>query len=165
MSDYHVRVGYPLTDDALSQPAPRPLHLRKVRSLLHTTAEYTTDLRGAGAGSTFSSSRKTSVFNQLQRLRFNPCLFQQSRQLAVMAGFYDSIKTASGVYKYYADGEWKESTSGKTVSIIDPTTREVAYKVQGTGSTAMLTHWKLSLCLGGMVGRTQSLATEANHHL
>lgn len=47
-----------------------------------------------------------------------------------MAGFYDCIKTPAGVYKFYADGEWKESTSGKTVSIIDPTTREVAYKVQ-----------------------------------
>jgi glyceraldehyde-3-phosphate dehydrogenase (NADP+) len=35
------------------------------------------------------------------------------------------------VYKYYADGEWKKSTSGKSVSIINPTTRKPQYKVQG----------------------------------
>lgn len=35
------------------------------------------------------------------------------------------------VYKYYADGEWKKSSSGKSVSIINPTTRKPQYKVQG----------------------------------
>ncbi|CAL9188603.1 unnamed protein product [Musa hybrid cultivar] len=34
------------------------------------------------------------------------------------------------VYKYYADGEWKKSASGKSVSIINPTTRTPQYKVQ-----------------------------------
>ncbi|CAI8611403.1 unnamed protein product [Vicia faba] len=34
------------------------------------------------------------------------------------------------VYKYYADGEWKKSTSGKSVAIINPTTRKPQYKVQ-----------------------------------
>ncbi|KAL2502492.1 NADP-dependent glyceraldehyde-3-phosphate dehydrogenase [Forsythia ovata] len=34
------------------------------------------------------------------------------------------------VFKYYADGEWKKSSSGKSVSIINPTTRKVQYKVQ-----------------------------------
>ncbi|PQM42055.1 NADP-dependent glyceraldehyde-3-phosphate dehydrogenase [Prunus yedoensis var. nudiflora] len=33
-------------------------------------------------------------------------------------------------YKYYADGEWKKSSSGKLVPIINPTTRKVHYKVQ-----------------------------------
>lgn len=37
------------------------------------------------------------------------------------------------VYKYYADGEWKKSASGKSVSIINPTTRTPQYKVQGDG--------------------------------
>lgn len=36
------------------------------------------------------------------------------------------------VYKYYADGVWKKSASGKSVSIINPTTRKTQYKVQGT---------------------------------
>ncbi|PPD75695.1 hypothetical protein GOBAR_DD27383 [Gossypium barbadense] len=36
------------------------------------------------------------------------------------------------VYKYYADGEWKKSSSGKTVAIINPSTRKTQYKVQGT---------------------------------
>lgn len=35
------------------------------------------------------------------------------------------------VYKYYADGEWKKSASGKSVAIINPTTRKTQYKVQG----------------------------------
>ncbi|KAL0285574.1 UNVERIFIED_CONTAM: NADP-dependent glyceraldehyde-3-phosphate dehydrogenase [Sesamum calycinum] len=34
------------------------------------------------------------------------------------------------VFKYYADGEWKKSSSGKAVSIINPTTRKTQYKVQ-----------------------------------
>jgi len=35
------------------------------------------------------------------------------------------------VYKYYADGEWKKCSSGKTVAIVNPTTRKTQYKVQG----------------------------------
>lgn len=38
------------------------------------------------------------------------------------------------VYKYYADGEWKKSSSGKSVSIINPSTRKTQYKVQGLSS-------------------------------
>ncbi|KAL6499661.1 hypothetical protein OROGR_027571 [Orobanche gracilis] len=34
------------------------------------------------------------------------------------------------VYKYYSDGEWTKSSSGKSVSIINPTTRKTQYKVQ-----------------------------------
>ncbi|CAM8966384.1 unnamed protein product [Rhodiola kirilowii] len=34
------------------------------------------------------------------------------------------------VYKYYSEGEWKKSSSGKTVSIVNPTTRKTQYKVQ-----------------------------------
>lgn len=36
------------------------------------------------------------------------------------------------VYKYYSDGEWKTSSSGKSVAIINPATRKTQYKVQGT---------------------------------
>lgn len=49
-----------------------------------------------------------------------------------MAGngvFADIIE--SEVFKYYADGEWKTSSSGKSVSIINPTSRKTQYKVQG----------------------------------
>ncbi|CAD5319370.1 unnamed protein product [Arabidopsis thaliana] len=34
------------------------------------------------------------------------------------------------VYKYYADGEWKTSSSGKSVAIMNPATRKTQYKVQ-----------------------------------
>lgn len=36
------------------------------------------------------------------------------------------------VFKYYSEGEWKKSASGKSVSIINPTTRKTQYKVQGS---------------------------------
>ena len=35
------------------------------------------------------------------------------------------------VYKYYFDGEWKKSSSGKSVNIVNPTARKTQYKVQG----------------------------------
>lgn len=34
------------------------------------------------------------------------------------------------VYKYYADGEWRVSASGKSVTITNPATRQPQYKVQ-----------------------------------
>lgn len=46
-------------------------------------------------------------------------------------GLFAEILDGEHVYKYYADGEWKKSTSGKTVAIINPTTRMTQYKVQG----------------------------------
>lgn len=52
---------------------------------------------------------------------------------AVMAGtdVFTEIVDGEQVYKYYADGEWKKSASGKAVSIVNPTTRQTQYKVQG----------------------------------
>nr|CAD1825668.1 unnamed protein product [Ananas comosus var. bracteatus] len=44
-------------------------------------------------------------------------------------GAFDEIVDGE-VFKYYADGEWRKSNSGKSVSIINPTTRKVQYKVQ-----------------------------------
>ncbi|KAE8732561.1 NADP-dependent glyceraldehyde-3-phosphate dehydrogenase [Hibiscus syriacus] len=35
-----------------------------------------------------------------------------------------------GVFKYYSYGEWKKSSSGKSVAIINPTTRQPHFKVQ-----------------------------------
>ncbi|KAG0449475.1 hypothetical protein HPP92_027289 [Vanilla planifolia] len=34
------------------------------------------------------------------------------------------------VYKYYSEGEWRKSSSGKSVSIVNPTTRKTEYRVQ-----------------------------------
>ena len=48
-----------------------------------------------------------------------------------MSGFYSDIKASSGVYKFYVNGEWKESTSGKSVSILNPTSNQAVYQVQG----------------------------------
>lgn len=41
------------------------------------------------------------------------------------------------IYKYYADGEWRKSGSGKSVAIVNPTTRQTQYRVQGA-TPAML---------------------------
>lgn len=45
--------------------------------------------------------------------------------------FYSEIIAPSGAYKAYINGEWRESTSGKTVAINNPTTEGVAFQVQG----------------------------------
>ena len=50
-----------------------------------------------------------------------------------MTGFYSEIvSSSSGAYKAFIDGEWRESTSGKTVAISNPTTEAVAFTVQGS---------------------------------
>jgi hypothetical protein len=45
--------------------------------------------------------------------------------------FYSVIRAESGVYKYYCNGQWLESTSGKSVPVINPSTQEKDYAVQG----------------------------------
>uniref|UniRef100_A0A061R8T4 NADP-dependent glyceraldehyde-3-phosphate dehydrogenase n=3 Tax=Tetraselmis sp. GSL018 TaxID=582737 RepID=A0A061R8T4_9CHLO len=45
-------------------------------------------------------------------------------------GFYnDCVDSSSGVFKYY-DGEWKVSSSGNTVKILNPSTNSAQYNVQ-----------------------------------
>ncbi|KAJ7535063.1 hypothetical protein O6H91_12G017100 [Diphasiastrum complanatum] len=44
-------------------------------------------------------------------------------------GLFEEIKEED-VFKYYADGEWKKSSSGKSVNILNPATRQIQYKVQ-----------------------------------
>lgn len=46
-------------------------------------------------------------------------------------GVFAEILDEDSVYKYYSDGEWKKCSSGKSVAIINPTTRKTQYKVQG----------------------------------
>ena len=38
---------------------------------------------------------------------------------------------APGTYKFYCEGSWRESTSGKTVKILNPCTNAPAFSVQG----------------------------------
>ncbi|KAE8722732.1 NADP-dependent glyceraldehyde-3-phosphate dehydrogenase [Hibiscus syriacus] len=63
-----------------------------------------------------------------------PHLSPQSASLVSLlpaVGVSKSKKTdvlEGGVYKYYADGEWKQSSSGKSVAIINPITRKTQYK-------------------------------------
>ena len=47
------------------------------------------------------------------------------------AGFYNDIVASSGAFKFFLDGRWQESASGKTVPVINPCTREPQYYVQG----------------------------------
>lgn len=56
-------------------------------------------------------------------------------ELSWMAGSGVFAEILEGdVFKYYSDGEWRKSSSGKFVPIINPTTRKTQYKVQGTHS-------------------------------
>lgn len=50
------------------------------------------------------------------------------------SGVFAEIKDGDGVFRYYSDGEWKASASGKSVPIINPTTRSTHFHVQGTAS-------------------------------
>lgn len=48
------------------------------------------------------------------------------------AAFYAPIRAAgSGAFKYFVDGEWRESASGKTVPVLNPSTQAQEYAVQG----------------------------------
>ncbi len=54
-----------------------------------------------------------------------------SRIGTMTTDFYSDILASSGSYKFYLNGEWKESASGKTVAILNPATNQTAYTVQG----------------------------------
>lgn len=45
--------------------------------------------------------------------------------------FYGPILAASGAYKFFVGGQWRESLSEKVVSISNPTTLKTAFTVQG----------------------------------
>lgn len=61
----------------------------------------------------------------------------QMTDVTEQAGFYEELQTSSGVYKYYVNGVWKESVSGKTVGINNPSTEEKVFQVQGGGWDGM----------------------------
>lgn len=44
--------------------------------------------------------------------------------------FYDEIKATSGAYKFYVNGVWKESASGKTQTVLNPSDNQVVYHTQ-----------------------------------
>lgn len=44
--------------------------------------------------------------------------------------FYKEIRAASGAFKFHCDGKWLESSSGKTVGVVNPCTRQKEYEVQ-----------------------------------
>ena len=43
---------------------------------------------------------------------------------------FQEVAGAKGAFKFYIDGQWKESESGDTVSVLNPQTNEEAFKVQ-----------------------------------
>ena len=61
--------------------------------------------------------------------------FPISRSLATasaaMSGFYDEIKASEGVFKAYVNGAWFETTSKRGQKILNPSTNETAFTVQG----------------------------------
>lgn len=59
--------------------------------------------------------------------------YNQARWMSAMTNdaFYQPCLGASGVYNILVNGEWKASSSGKSVPVINPCTRDVEYRVQG----------------------------------
>ena len=51
--------------------------------------------------------------------------------IMTVSDFYSPCIAPSGAFKYFLDGQWLESSSGKTVKIMNPTTNAPAYEVQG----------------------------------
>jgi hypothetical protein len=64
-----------------------------------------------------------------------------------MTDFYKDIVASSGAYKYYVNGEWKESTSGKTVPILNPSTNQAVYQVQGETAALITRSCQLRICI------------------
>ena len=56
-----------------------------------------------------------------------------------MTGFYDEILAKNGVYKYYGNGEWKETSSGRTVGVTNPSTLKKDFQVQGARLSRVFT--------------------------
>lgn len=54
----------------------------------------------------------------------------QLRSYATMTEFYSDIKAQSGAYKYFCNGQWLESSSGKTVAVVNPSTLQKDFQVQ-----------------------------------
>lgn len=44
---------------------------------------------------------------------------------------FEEIVDENGVYKFFYDGAWRKSSSGKSVTIVNPTTRKPHFRVQG----------------------------------
>lgn len=44
---------------------------------------------------------------------------------------FEEIIDENGAYKFFYDGAWRKSSSGKSVPIINPTTRKPHFRVQG----------------------------------
>ena len=52
--------------------------------------------------------------------------------------FYDDIKAPGGAFKFYVNGEWKESSSGKTQAILNPSDNQPVFQVQGVFRAGLL---------------------------
>ncbi|EFN50637.1 hypothetical protein CHLNCDRAFT_37743, partial [Chlorella variabilis] len=50
--------------------------------------------------------------------------------MTVSSDFYEAVRDGGSAYKFYLDGEWKTSTSGKHVKIINPSTNAPCFSVQ-----------------------------------
>lgn len=53
-----------------------------------------------------------------------------SRSFSTMGEFYSDIRAQSGAYKYFCNGQWLESSSGKTVPVVNPSTLRKEFEVQ-----------------------------------
>ncbi|XP_066313455.1 NADP-dependent glyceraldehyde-3-phosphate dehydrogenase-like [Miscanthus floridulus] len=65
------------------------------------------------------------IEDDLQRDRIHTEQVLPPEQLAYMQILDDEV------YRYYADGDWRSSTSSNSITIVNPTTRKTQYRVQG----------------------------------
>lgn len=58
-----------------------------------------------------------------------------------MADFYSEAIGADGAYKFYVNGEWRTSSSGKILSVSNPSTNTEAFRVQGAARSGWVGSW------------------------
>jgi hypothetical protein len=56
---------------------------------------------------------------------------EEEEEHAGSMAFFKDLYATNGAFKFYVNGEWKESDSGKTVDIINPFTLQKEFKIQG----------------------------------
>ena len=62
-----------------------------------------------------------------------------SATMTVSGNIYEGVvESSSGAYKFFLNGQWQASSSGKTVKIINPSTNQPCFNVQGESHEATL---------------------------
>ena len=107
-------------------PLPKPNKVHMGRSVWHTSA---------WSHCVLFSNALLNLAPTMPPPPTHVCMHMRVCTHAYTRGMYTRTCThnthLTGALKYYVNGEWRESQSGKTVPISNPTTQKTEYNVQG----------------------------------